>query len=291
MPAGPTQEQPAGFDWDALLNTLEGAPGQIQALLRQVPEPSSRASGEMASLASDQQRVSFLKASWQRALAHIPLAGEALVATTRLLRLPPVEVMSGPVVRAGLIASGVILWLMDPEISPHERVARTLGVLAGDNAKALDMVEKGKKAAAVAEVQSRIGAIAQEVNRVGDQFESASRGLSRRRMPTDEALARLSDSEYEYKLYTHIAHGTPAVVGEMHAMFQHSDEIVRGSALVNYVITLVHAYCQAGWALGSYTLAAANLERLKQVLVSLYKAMQANPELYSYLIGEGDNYA
>lgn len=270
------------FDWERALDALANAPVVVERLLSQDPHAASKAMTELVMFRDDPQIVSFLGRTPGRAFTNIRLAGEAVVATTRLLQLPPVEVMSGPIVRAGLIACGLILWLMDPKADPDERAARTVRVFADDINNARNLAQKGKELATpeqLSQVQSDID----DVNTKQGVLAKQSSGIKRPSMPKDERLATLTDSEYEYTLYTHLSHGNPSAIAAMRGMFNHADPEVVGAGLVNYIVTLVHVYCRAAWAIGSYTLEGRSLSDLRAVLISLYQALGANEDLYSYL--------
>ena len=118
-------------DWNTLLDSVAAAPAQITPLLSRTPHPASIAATERASM-EGQSRQQLLERSHARALNALAIPTEALVGITRLLRLLPLELMPGPIVRTGVVAAGVVLWLMDMNIGAEERAKRALGILSKD---------------------------------------------------------------------------------------------------------------------------------------------------------------
>lgn len=269
--------------WNNTLDVLVTAPRHIDSLLTTAPMQGSAVLNEVMSSKTEEQRRQFLIDIHKRLLGNVRLVGEAVEATSRLFRMPPVEVMSGPVVRTALEAAGLVHWVLDPKIDANTRAARIIRVQADDINRAINVVEKEKPLARTEAAKKQLEhAMAVNLEEKA-KLDQRSEGIRRSPMPKDYALAELTDSGYEYTLYTHISHGTPAVIQEMHAMFRSKDGEVAGAAVLNFVYAAAQAYLGAAWLLGSYILAGDKLEELRKLLVAIHEAIGSNEDIYDQM--------
>lgn len=271
--------------WSYMLDVLDSAPRQLLRGLGTREVPSSKADAELKALeaSKDGKRMLFLSGLPQRALTAVRLAGESVEATTRLLRMPPSEVMSGPVVRVGLLAAGLTLWILDPKLNEDERARRMVSVLREDLNNAMRMSTKSLQYAKSPEDKATVQADIDDIKSKMRMLEKSAAGLPHVPFPNDEVLGTSSDSGYEYQLYTQISHGSLASIESMRQMLRHDDPLLPGAALTNYILAIAHAYFRAVWAVGSYILAGEKLEQLRQVLTELYKKINSNADFYGYL--------
>lgn len=270
--------------WNEMLDALATAPEKLAPLLagHGIMVGSSAAS-ERDALKDYPQRRVFIEAVPQRVLEAARLAGESVEGTTRLLRMPFNEVMSGPVVRLGFFAAGLVLWLLEQKADADERSRRMVSVRIDDLNNALRLATKSRQYATTPEQIQAVEADIEGVKRMLEAATKAANGLKRVTLPNDEVIGTKADAGFEYQLYTQLSHGSLAAIEGMRKMYRHDDPLIAGSGLWSFILAIAHAYFRTVWAVGDYILEGEPLDKLREALVGLYQAMNSSDDFYAYL--------
>jgi len=273
-------------DLETLMTAMEGIGAKMKAVMHPyapLPVAGSVASQEREAVKGDEFRLSLIWEVVLRASVSLRIAAEAVEGTARLLRPSALFFMPGPVVRAGLEASGLVLWLMEEGISIDARLQRAIAVqkaaLDDDRKLAQDGQREGSpESNAVLDY-----AVTWSDNQRAKFLEAASKvGLKAIPVPTDTDLAALCGSRYEYSLTSGLAHGNLTAYGAVEKMFlgQGPNGVESaGVVFFMYATTVVDAYARALWALATYVLNAEGIAGIAALLDQFYDVLHIKNEV------------
>jgi len=177
-----------------------------------------------------------------RAVAGVEACGEHVLATARLLEKPE-RFYSGQVVaRAGVEAAGLVRWLLDPNASPEEVIARHLG-------RARDEQDRGIKFLTSASVsdpvdQEELATISQHIVEMKDRTVAAIEeiGIKPVRLGSTE-LAKYGGDPEEYDIFSGSMHGRLAPFLETQKMA--ADDVGSAILFMNLISVTARAYVTA----------------------------------------------
>ena len=271
-----------------LLDEMEAISTKVRAAFKPyapLPMAGSTASTQQEAAKADEFRLRILWDVPRRASVALRGAGEAVEATGRLLRPTPLFFMPGPVIRSGLEAAGLVLWLVESGIPLNERLQRAIAARKADLNDDLKLAHDGLAEASPDTVETIQTVVRWSKGEKEKFLDAASKlNLPAIAVPNDTELATLCGARYEYNLTTGLAHGNPTAYGAVESMFigQGPTDDSAGRIFFTYATTVADAFCRAAWRLAEYSLAGEALNAFRQLFDAFYDEMHMNAEAREY---------
>lgn len=190
--------------------------------------------------------------------------------------------MPGPVVRAGLEASGIVLWLMEEGISIDARIQRAIAIQKAALDDDRKLAQDGQREVAPESKAVLDFAVTWSDDQRAKFLEAASKvGLKAIPVPSNSDLASLCGSRYEYNLTSGLAHGNLTAYGAVEKMFlgQGPNGVESaGVVFFMYATTVADAYARGLWALANYVLNSEGIAGIAALLEQFYDELQIKDE-------------
>ncbi len=270
---------------ETLLTAMEGIGAKVKAAMHPyapLPVAGSLASQEREAVKGDEFRLRLIWEVPLRASVSLKIAAEAVEGTARLLRPSALFFMPGPVVRAGVEASGLILWLMEEGISIDARLQRAIAVQKAALDDDRKLSQDGQRDGSPESKAVLDYAVTWSDDQRQKFFEAASKvGLKAIPVPPNTDLAALCGARYEYNLTSGLAHGNLTAYGAIEKMFlgQGPDGVQSaGVVFFMYATTVADAYSRALWALARYVLNDEGVAAIAALLEQFYDELHIRDE-------------
>lgn len=230
---------------------------------------------------TDEPRRSIVTYGAQRAFGMLELSFEGAADASKMLDPPATPRGSLGGVRAGIAASGRIVWLTDRTVEASERLRRAYATLNRDVNEEIAFSETGGE-------YDGPGADVVEYGRVWAREEQARwrKLMSRLQLGKvafegDEECASRLGLRFEYELFSNVTHAGRGGLSVVQQRLLGSQEQL-GEYLILVLAAGVTAYGRAVWSLANYRGDQALVERLRGLLSRVSDSIRLSDDARAY---------
>jgi hypothetical protein len=206
----------------------------------------------------------------RRACQSLTAARDALSALSRVLRDPPLETSPGGIGRDVIESASAVRWLCDADCDVKDRVQRMGSMWLED-------LHEMRKLSNVQDVKDSIEAkqaAGEDLKSNAEQVEKTKEWLGQEAvalkgmMGSTDLVKKVSDMEFEYRLWSNLSHGNPYALQSIRAMHASGSAGVIGASF--HIMTFsVDAFSRALVVFAQY-FCPGKVLKLKERINDLY---------------------